>query len=87
MGTRWDPYGLFLLCLFWEILSLGAQREAGAEHEEGNKRQTCWLPLGPPSPRDQFWAKLREAACYVTAVSQRAGMRRTLCSSFCKRTC
>lgn len=43
--------------------------------------------LGPPSPRHQFWAK-RPVARYVTAVSQRIGMWRTLCSRLTSgRTC
>ncbi|MEJ1282495.1 hypothetical protein NN561_013453 [Cricetulus griseus] len=37
------------------------------------------MVLGPPSPRHQFWAK-QLAVRYVTAMSQRTGMWRTLCS-------
>lgn len=45
------------------------------------------MVLGPPSPRHQFWAK-RLVARYVTAVSQRKGMWRTLCSRLTSgRTC
>lgn len=43
--------------------------------------------LGPPSPRDQFWAKQRRRGRYVQAMSQRSGMRRTLCSRLCQQTC
>ena len=58
--------------------------------QQSMKRETCGRPAGCRSARPclatNFGQSCVRPACYVTAVSQRAGMRRTLCSQFCERT-
>lgn len=56
---------------------------------QASERRTCWRRCSarPRLPTNFGQSSAAAAARYVTAVSQRAGMRRTLCSPLCERTC